>query len=408
MVVKFYLTKPRVESKLRLVCIHSRGNQLKYTTEYSVHPDYWNSKNQCVDETMQGFAELNHLLEQLKLDVLKQARELKLIGVTEWSELKLRLNNYLKTGSTEVPVDLDKANSLAIDLTSTIDSFIEAKSIDYKAGTVRKYIILQSVLKEFEKHRNATITLADVSYSLMEEFRLYMLNVRENRNDSVYIKLACLKCLLRWLLKNNYPIDDKALEIRQAVKIKNEIVTLNESELELIAAANVEDFQEPIRDCFLFQVYTGQRFSDMQQLAPEQIHGNIWKFQSVKTGKNMQVPLVGWSKAAWDIGVKYNFSLPKYTGQYFNRALTKICRAAGLTKPVTINRYQGSSTIVITKPKCEFISSHTARRTCVSLLLLKGVPPTVVMKLTGHTSIQTMMKYERTSNEALFNALSVL
>lgn len=408
MVVKFYLTKPKVESKLRLVCIHSRGNQLKYTTEYSVHPDYWDSKNQRVDDTMQGYAELNHLLEQLKLDVLKQARELKLVGVTEWSELKQRLNNYLKTGSTELHQEVVKANGLNAKLTCTIDDFIESKSIDYKPGTVRKYHILQSILKEFEKHRNATIALADVSYPLMEEFRLYMLNVRKNRNDSVYIKLACLKCLLRWLLKNNYPIDDKALEIRQAVKTKNDIVTLNESELELIAAAQLEDFQEPIRDCFLFQVYTGQRFSDMQQLSPEQIHGNVWKFQSVKTGKNMQVPLIGWSKVAWDIGIKYGFSLPKYTGQYFNRAITKICRAAGITKSVTINRYQGSSTIKITKSKCEFISSHTARRTCVSLLLLKGVPPTVVMKLTGHTSIQTMMKYERTSNEALFNALSHL
>jgi integrase len=408
MVVKFYLTKPKVESKLRLVCTYNRGNQLKFSTQYSLHPKYWDAKKQCVDDSMQGSTELNHLLEQLKLDVLKQARELMLIGITEWIELKDRLGNYLKTGSTESVVVTQSSNNLSIELTSSINLFLNAKSIDYKPGTVRKYLILQSILKEFEKYRYNKITLAGVTYPLMEEFRLYMLNVRNNRNDSAYIKLACLKCLLRWLIQNNFPIDAKALEIRQAVKMKYDIVTLSENELKRIASANVNDFLKPIRDCFLFQVYTGQRFSDMQQISPEQIQGKTWIFQSVKTGKNMQVPLVGWSKVAWDIGEKYGFSLPKYTGQYFNRALTKICYAAGITELVTLNRYQGSKSIQISKPKCEFISSHTARRTCVSLLLLKGVPPTVVMKLTGHTSIQTMMKYERTTNEALFNALSVL
>ena len=122
----------------------------------------------------------------------------------------------------------------------------------------------------------------------------------------------------------------------------------------------------------------------------------------------MHIPLVGWSRKAWDIGLKYNFSLPKFSQQYFNREISKICPTAKITEPVLLNRDKGNTRIQIRKPKCDLVSSHTARRTCVSLLLEKGVPPTVVMKLTGHTSIQTMMKYERTSNEALLNALSAL
>lgn len=406
--VKFYVRQSRTECKIIVGIIKDRSNVLKVSTEYKILVADWDAKNQCVKSSMDGFEELNQLLQELKSDVFKQLRTLKLDGIIEWLEVKERLRNYLKTGSLVVASETVFRKDLKPSFVSMIDVFLAAKSAEYKPGTARKYKVLEAVILEFEKYRNSKVVLSAISYSLLEEFRLYMLNVRKNRNDTIYKMLAAFKCVIRWLIKNNYAVDEKALELRQTVKAKHEIVTLNEKELASIADAIVKPHQEPIRDCFLFQVYSGQRYSDMQQLSPEQIKGKIWRFQSIKTGKDMQVPLVGWSQKAFEIGKKYNFSLPKYVQQYFNREITKICRAAKITEPVSINRYQGSSTIQIRKPKCDWISSHTARRTCVSLLLEKGVPPTVVMKLTGHSSIHTMMRYERTSNEALFNALSVL
>ena len=127
----------------------------------------------------------------------------------------------------------------------------------------------------------------------------------------------------------------------------------------------------------------------------------MWVFRSVKTEKLMHVPFVGWSAEAMLIAEKYNFRFPQYTSQYFNRALKLICRNAKINTVVRLTRWRGSQEIIIEKPKHEMVSSHTARRTSVSLLLAKGVPPTVVMKLTGHTDIKTMMKYERTTTDAL-------
>ena len=381
---------------------------LKVSTEHKIPVKYWDSKNQRVKSSLDGFDELNQLLEQLKLDVLKQLRELKLSGVSDWTEVKIYLRNYLKSGNKDTATETLFKHDLNALFVPVIDEFLEAKSAEYKPETARKYKVLVAVLLEFEKRRKSKVILSTISYSLLEEFRLYLLNVRGNRNDTIYKMLAAFKCIIRWLIKNNYAIDAKALELRQTVRVKHDIVTLNENELNNIENAIVKPHQRPIRDCFLFQVYTGQRYSDMQQLCPEQIMGDVWKFQSIKTGKDMLVPLVGWSSKALVIGEKYGFAFPKFTQQHFNREITKICRKAGIIEPVSLNRYKGSKTIQIRKSKCELISSHTARRTCVSLLLEKGVPPTVVMKLTGHSSIQTMMRYERTSNEALFNALSIL
>jgi site-specific recombinase XerD len=60
---------------------------------------------------------------------------------------------------------------------------------------------------------------------------------------------------------------------------------------------------------------------------------------------------------------------------------------------------------VIKKPKYAFMSSHMARRTCVTILLEKGVPPTTVKRLTGHKDLKTLMKYENTGKDALAEAL---
>lgn len=130
-----------------------------------------------------------------------------------------------------------------------------------------------------------------------------------------------------------------------------------------------------------------------------------WNFSQIKTSKEITVPFVGWSQIAIEIAAKYNYQFPQYTPQYFNRALKMVCRNAGITESVTFSRSKGSDTILIKKQKCDLVSSHTARRTAVSMLLEKGIPPTVVMKITGHSSIQTMMRYERTSNKAVYDAL---
>jgi integrase len=404
MVIKFYLTNPQKESKLRIVFVLGRLQQFKATTEFMVNPKYWDSKNQRAKKSMIGFEALNQSLEELKMTVFKFVRELQLKETLDWAQVKQHLKNYLNPYQAE-PSKADDLKPCDRPLVSVINVFLAARTAEYKPETARKYKVLEAVLLEFQKFRKQEIHLSDVSFSLMEEFRLYLLNERNNRNDTIYKMLAALKCMIRWMNQNDYLIDPRSLELRQKVRVKHDIVTLSEQELQQIENAELNSFQVPIRDCFLFQVYTGQRFSDMQQLSPDQISGTVWQFQSIKTEKDMRIPMVGWCSKAKVIGEKYGFAFPKYTQQYFNREITKICRTAKITEPVKLTRYQGSSLLQMQKPKCDWVSSHTARRTCVSLLLAKGVPPTVVMKLTGHSSMQTMMRYERTTNEALVNSL---
>lgn len=56
------------------------------------------------------------------------------------------------------------------------------------------------------------------------------------------------------------------------------------------------------------------------------------------------------------------------------------------------------------KPKYELISSHTARRTFITRLIQRGVSPSEIMQITGHSSRDVFDKYIRIANvEAVSN-----
>ena len=84
-----------------------------------------------------------------------------------------------------------------------------------------------------------------------------------------------------------------------------------------------------------------------------------------------------------------------------NRYLKEIGEKAGIDSMVTLSTGRGGETIDNTQPKYKFITSHTARRTFITLSLQKGMRPEVVMKIVGHSDIRTMMKYVRLADDIL-------
>nr|WP_235336620.1 tyrosine-type recombinase/integrase [Pontibacter korlensis] len=65
----------------------------------------------------------------------------------------------------------------------------------------------------------------------------------------------------------------------------------------------------------------------------------------------------------------------------------------GIDEPTSMTTRRGGERLVDTRPKHEFITMHTARRTFITLYLEKGMRAEVVMKVSGHTNYQTFKKY---------------
>jgi integrase len=85
--------------------------------------------------------------------------------------------------------------------------------------------------------------------------------------------------------------------------------------------------------------------------------------------------------------------LPRIGHIHINRLLKELGRQIGLDEPVRITRYRGTRKEEMRGPKWQFLSTHMARKTFVTLSLERGMRPEVLMSFTGHRSFKTMKRY---------------
>ena len=164
---------------------------------------------------------------------------------------------------------------------------------------------------------------------------------------------------------------------------------ISEGTLNELEKLNLKRKEKVARDAFLFSCYTGLRFSDLSTLKQNEITNNWIKKIMKKTGKEVEVPLVGlFEDKPLKIIEEYGGNIEKLTrkmGQCgsLNQTLKKVFEMVGL--------------------RDTNFTFHTARHTCASLLLLKGIPMTTVQKILGHTKINTTAIYAEVTKEVITN-----
>lgn len=95
---------------------------------------------------------------------------------------------------------------------------------------------------------------------------------------------------------------------------------------------------------------------------------------------------------------KYNYKMPKCTKDQINHRIKKIAKEAGIQGVETISKhYAGNSTVTtVKKERWQCISTHTGRRTFVSLLTLRGWNYEQIGKYTAQ-SLKIVELYDKTS-----------
>jgi integrase len=94
-----------------------------------------------------------------------------------------------------------------------------------------------------------------------------------------------------------------------------------------------------------------------------------------------------------EVHFKGNVVFPVIANQNMNSSLHLLFKLAGFNDPIKIVYYQGNERKEELIPKYELISTHAGRRTFICMALSKGIPPSVVMKWTGHSDYKAMKPY---------------
>lgn len=81
---------------------------------------------------------------------------------------------------------------------------------------------------------------------------------------------------------------------------------------------------------------------------------------------------------------KYEMQIPKVSMVNFNYYIKEVVRLAGITELVKISHKRGTYIIEEVRPKYNWISSHTARRSFCTNEYLAGTPTDLIMAISGH------------------------
>lgn len=201
-------------------------------------------------------------------------------------------------------------------------------------------------------------------------------------------------------------------------------IYLTKEELQALYNMELTGYDEVVRDVFLIGCYTAQRFSDYARIDSSCI-GTTAKGTKVirlvqkKTKNNVVIPIL--APELETLLEKYDYNVPRIIDVSLNRSIKKICQKLAETVP-SLNekirtRLSKSERIMeknakergeilfeydrdghVLKPKYQLVMSHTARRTCITLMYLsKSYTTAQMMTVSGHKKETTFRGYIKLS-----------
>ena len=147
-------------------------------------------------------------------------------------------------------------------------------------------------------------------------------------------------------------------------------------------------------------MYSGQRYSDYSVFEKADVRDGMIVKRAEKTETHSYIPLHPKLERLLD---KYNWELKTVSSQKFNKAIQEICRLAGFDEEVKKTRYFGQKKKIERFHRWEIVTSHTARRTFITLSSEKGMPDHIIMSITGIRDPKTLKKYKKVNLDSVMS-----
>lgn len=153
------------------------------------------------------------------------------------------------------------------------------------------------------------------------------------------------------------------------------------------------------RDRFLMGAFTGLRVSDFIRITEANIEDNYIRIKPVKgANKSDDVVIPVHPVIREIISRGFDFTAKAYD-QKINKQIKDIGRMAGIKDPVFITRTVGGKKETTMYKKYQVITTHTARRSAATNMYKAGIPSLAIMKITGHRTENSFLKYIKISQE---------
>lgn len=397
---------------------------LLFNTGTSVSRDDWNKnigrirKSANYEESKStNYEEINSILTKQERYI--EAIVLKLISQNQEPTLLEVKSEYYKSKN---PTQSNVIKPKKQDETLFLKDFKEF--IDYQTDnkivakqTYKTYNTTYNKLASFQSDILYPLHYNTISNEFYDKFLLFLRN-QGLADNSVDKHIKNTKLFMSWALSKEKHTNN-VFHTFKRTRTKAYFVVLDDNELRrLYYEYKTKDLRKSqIRDAFIFGCSTGLRFGDLTKLTRGNFHISRDKrtneiiptaadsyidVHTEKTNFTVRIPL---NNLLCELIEKYEIekydpAFLKYNSQLFNREIKDICREAGIKEQVKIFTKRETGEQYREGQKCDYVSSHTMRRTFITLLSTM-TQISNIQAVSGHKDIKVLSDYIKRSDREL-------
>ena len=393
--------------------VNFASKRIEFTTGYRIDAAKWDTdkqrvRNGCTNKLKQSASEINASLLGYYTEVQEIFKKFEVEDIMPTPEQIKEAFNALHKPIEEVKQRKSTPNAFY----KAFDEFVRdcGRQNDWTDSTYEKFAAVKNHLMNFRTE----LTFDFFDEKGLNDYVTYLRDVKEMRNSTIGKQLSFLKWFLRWAFKKGVHQNNAYDSYKPKLKsTQKKIIFLTWEELNKLREFEIPAAKQAldrVRDVFLFQCFTGLRYSDVFNLRRSDIKGDHIEVTTVKTSDSLIIELNKHSKAILDkykdVAFEDDKVLPVITNQKMNDYLKELAELAGIDEPVRQTYYRGNERIDEVTPKYALLGTHAGRRTFICNALALGIPPQVVMKWTGHSDYKAMKPYIDIADDIKANAMS--
>ena len=386
------------------------GNIVAFNLGYRIEVEKWSNETQrCKANTTHGKKKIPASVINRKLQLFEQACEdtIKYFEVQKIVPTKEQFQSVFNSNiGREKKVVLEKS------FFQYYDDFMaeEGAFNQWTEATKTKLKVIRNHLFNFDSE----LTFEKLTEQKFIEYLNYLQRELKLKNSTILKHISFVKWFLRWSCRKGYNTNTFFEVFKPKLKdTQKKVIFLTPTEFKQFREYQIPEqkkYLERVRDVFLFQCFTGLRYSDVENLKKSDIRDNFIEVTTIKTSDSLKIELNQHSRGILEKYKDYKDTkgraLPVITNQKMNEYLKELAELAGIDEPIRETYYIGNERFDEVTPKYALIGTHAGRRTFICNALSLGIPPQVVMKWTGHSDYKAMKPYIDIADETKANAMS--
>ena len=402
----FYLRKPN-ENKETLILFSAyfknESKKFVYSTGETIHPSEWDSKNRMPNNLNGRTAKANN----------QRAIKMQLDRYTNFfSSIVDRYKNSGQEITIEnIRNEFDKEfKRVSVGKNKFYDAYndfmtYKIKNKEWSKATIKRYINIKNLLEQFESNRKYKLTFNSITDKFYTEFTDYCMNEKGHINNTFSRNVGLLKTFLFWALENGHTYKADFIKFKKKPRVITNQVALKKEDLQRLLEQDLELKRlERVRDVFVFSCVTGMRFGELKLISENNVRNEtlLLKEEKGANKKTREIPL---NNMAMYLLRKYNYKLPLIANQKHNDYIKEVFKISGYTHNIEKTSTRGKEVIREVMPFYERVSSHTARRTFITMMKRNGKSDKLIAEISGHNDMKTLNQYYQITDDEVKQAV---